>query len=270
MRRIAILFAGTLAALPAFSQAPAPAAAPVGASGASAGPKTPKPKSNAENNALLEMFKATDPDAQIKAAEDLMKTYPDTDYKPQVLLVEAQAYHGKRDDPKAIVLGEQSLAEDPKNYATLLLLADIYSRGSKSTDFDLNDKLAKAEKYAKEALADLEVAPKPKPDLPDADWNAAKTGQESEAWMSLGFSALLRKKYDDAKTDFQKGISMYPDALTMLYVERAYATAKQYDEAIAWADKVAAAPNASDQFKGIAANDKKRAQDQKKAAAAAQ
>lgn len=269
MRRIAILFLGLLAAIPAFSQtAPPPAAPPAGAMGASGatGPKGPHPKSNAENDAIVAMGKAPDPDAQIKAAEDLLKTYPDTDYKAVAFLVEAEGYNQKRDYPKAIVLGEKSLAEDSKNYGTLLLLADVYSRTAKATDFDLNDKLTKSDKYAKEALAELEAAPKPKPELSDAAWTEAKTAQEAQAWMSLGFSAVLRKKFDDAKTDFEKSITMYPDPLAMLYVERAYAAAKQYDEAIVWADKAAVAPSASDQLKSIAGSDKKHDQDLKKAA----
>jgi tetratricopeptide (TPR) repeat protein len=264
MRRIAILFVTLIAAIPAFSQtAPVPAAAPAGAAGAS-GAKGPHPKSNAENDAIVAMGKAPDPDSQIKAAENVLTTYPDTDYKAVALLVEAQAYNQKRDYPKAIVVGEKSLDADPNNYATLLLLADIYARTSKPTDLDLNDKVAKAEKYANEALADLEKAQKPKADLPDADWQAAKTGQEAQAYLALGFSAVLRKKYDDAKTNFNKSISMYPDPLVMLYIERAYSAAKQYDDAIAWADKAMSAQGVPDNLKGIAANDKTRAQALKK------
>lgn len=257
MRRIAILFIGLLAALPAFSQT---APAPAGAVGATGAPKGPHPKSAAENNAVLAMLKSPDPDSQIKAAEDLLKTYPDTDYKPQAWLVEAQAYNDKRDYTKAKSFGEQSLDADPTSYTTLLLLADVYSRSAKSTDLDLNDSLAKVDKYAKQALALLAAAKKPKEDLSDADWEAAKKDEESGAWLSLGFGAVLSKKFDDAKTDFQKGIDMSPNPLEMLYIERAYADAKRYDDAIAWADKAAAAPNVPANLKQIAGNDKARAQ----------
>jgi tetratricopeptide (TPR) repeat protein len=263
MRRIAILFVSMTAAIPAFSQAP-PAPAAAGAAAPAAAAKGPKPKSNAENDAIVAMGKAQDPDGQIKAADDLLTTYPDTDYKAVALLVEAQAYNQKRDYPKAIVTGEKSLEADPNNYATLLLLADIYARTSKPTDLDLNDKVAKVDKYAKEALALLEKAEKPKADLPDADWAQIKTSEEAQAYMSLGLSAVLRKKFDEAKTDFDKSVTMYPDPLVMLYIERAYSTAKQYDDAIAWADKAASAQGVPDNIKGIAANDKARAQTLKK------
>jgi tetratricopeptide (TPR) repeat protein len=259
MRRIAILFVSLTAAIPAFSQAPAaPAAAPPAAV------TGPHPKSTAENDAIVAMGKAQDPDGQIKAAENVLTTYPDTDYKALAYLVEAQAYNQKRDYPKAIVLGETSLQADPNNYETLLLLADIYARTSKSTDLNLNDNLAKAEKYANEALADLDKAEKPKASISDADWAQAKTGQEAQAYMSLGLAAVLRKKFGDAKTDFNKSVSMYPDPLVMLYVERSYAAAKQYDDAISWADKALAAQGATDQVKSIASGDKTRYQTLKK------
>jgi tetratricopeptide (TPR) repeat protein len=265
MRRIAILFVSLVAAIPAFSQAPpAPAAAPAGAAGATGAAKGPHPKSAAENDAIVTMFKETDPDKQIKDVEDLLTTYPDTDYKSQVLLIEATAYNQKRDYPKAIVVGEKALEADPSSYATLLLLADIYARTSKPTDLDLNDKVAKVDKYAKEALADLAKAEKPKADLPDDAWAQAKTGEEAQAYMSLGLSAVLRKKFDEAKTNFDKSITMYPDPLVMLYIERAYAAAKQYDDAIAWADKAMAAQGVPDNIKSIAANDKTRDQNLKK------
>jgi hypothetical protein len=57
---------------------------------------------------------------------------------------------------------------------------------------------------------------------------------------------------------------MYPDPLDMLYIERAYADAKRYDDAIAWADKASGSPNANDKLKQIAASDKTRAQNLKK------
>lgn len=269
MRRIAILTIALLAALPAFSQTAPAAAPPAGAAGAAGasgatGPTGPHPKSNAENSALVGMLKATDPAAQAKAAEDFLKTYPDTDYKATALLIEAEAYHQIKQDPKAIVAAESALDIDAKSYDTLLLLAEIYSRTTKATDLDLDDKLTRCDKYAKQAMTILATAPKPKPELADADWAGMKQGEEARAWLALGFSSLLRKKYDDAKTNFQKGITMYPDPLDMLYIERAYTDAKRYDDALAWIDKAASSPNANDTVKRITGSDKTRVEGLKK------
>jgi tetratricopeptide (TPR) repeat protein len=254
MRRIAILAIGIFAALPAFSQAP-PAAAPA-AGAAPAAPKGPHPKSKEENDALLAMFKAADPDAQIKSSQELLSKYPDTDYKSQALIVQAQAFHAKKDEPKAIVAAESALDADPKSYDTMLLLAEIYSRTTRVTDLDMDERIAKSDKFAKDALALLATAEKPKPEISDADWEGLKKGETQRAWVALGFTALLRKKYDDAKANFDKGIALYPDPLDKLYIERAYMTAKRYDDAIAWTEKVSSSPNANDNLKKIASNDK--------------
>jgi hypothetical protein len=209
MRRIAILPIGLAAALAAFSQtAPAPkpatpaggaapaagAAAPAapGAPGAPAAePTGPHPKSPEENQALLDMFKAQDPDAQLQAAQNILDKFPDTDYKAQVMLVQAQAYHEKKDEPKAIVAGEKALEDDPKSYEGMLLLAEIYSRTTRETDLDKDDRLAKSDKYAHDALALLATAEKPKPDITDEQWAGVKQGETERAYMALGLSAIL-------------------------------------------------------------------------------
>jgi tetratricopeptide (TPR) repeat protein len=260
MTRISILAIGTIVTImPAFGQAAAPASAP-----ATATAKGPSPKSAAENDAVLAMFKATDANGQIQAADDLLKKYPDTDYKAQALLVQAQAYHSKKDEPKAIVAGEQAVEADPKSFDALLLLAEIYSRTTRVTDLDMDDRLTKSDKCAKEALDLLVTAEKPKPEVSDADWAGLKQGESQRAWLALGFSALLRRKFDEAKTNFEKGISLYPDPLDMLYIERGYLDAKRYDDAVAWIDKAVASPNADDRVKQIAGQDRTRALNLKK------
>lgn len=259
MRRTAVLAISLLAALPAFSQT-APATAPAAAAPA----KGPHPKSKEENDALVAMFKAGDPDAQIKAAQDFLKSWPDSDYKAQALMVEAQSYHTKKDEPKAIVAAEAVLDVDPKNYDTMLLLAEIYSRTTRSTDLNMEEMLTKSDKYAKDAVALLATAEKPKPEMSDADWEGMKKGETQRGWVALGFSSLLRKKYDDAKTNFQKGMDLYPDPLDMLYIERAYTLAKRYDEANAWIDKAVSSPNTPDNLKKIATSDKARVETLKK------
>lgn len=275
MRRIAIFAISSLAVTSAFSQtAPKAAAAPPAAPATAAAPvaqapsKGPHPKSAEENAAVVAMSKATDPDGRIKAAEALLAAFPETDYKALALSIEAESYHQKRpaDDAKAITFGERSLEADPKSFETLLLLADIYAQTTRPTDLDMDDRLAHADKYAKQAIAELATAEKPNPQLADADWAAAKKGEEARAWQAMALSAILRKKFDDAKTNIQKSMDLYPDPVDMLRDGRAYLDAKRYDDAMGWFDKAAASPAADDQIKRIASSDKTRAQTLKKAA----
>jgi tetratricopeptide (TPR) repeat protein len=262
MRRIAIIFVILSAAVCAFSQTAPPAAgagaAPAAGAGAPTATPGPHPKSPEENTAVVAMSKAADPDSRIKAVDELMAKFPETDYKAIALLMEAQSYHDKKDDAKAIVYGEQSLEADPKNFETLLLMAEIYAQTTRDTDLDKDDRLAKVDKYAKDALTQIATAAKPDPSVSDADWANVKKGEEARAWQAMGLTAILRKKYDEAKTDVQKGIDLYPDPIDMLRAGRAYLAAKRYDDAVGWFDKAAASPNADDNVKRIAASDKAR------------
>ena len=262
MSRLAILAVAVLAALPAFSQK-----APKGATastGAVAVPPGPHPKSKAESDAFNAIGQAKDPDSKITAADALLKDFPDTDYKAIALQVAAESYHQKRDDAKAIAYAEESLAADSKSFYTLLLLAEIYSQNTRPTDLDLEDRLMKSDQYAKDAIAMIGAAEKPNPQMPDSDWVGIKKGEEARAWEAIGLAAVVRKKFDDAKTDLQKSMDLYPDPVEMLRIGRAYAALKRYDDAAAWADKVAASPGADDNIKRIAASDKAHAQALKK------
>jgi tetratricopeptide (TPR) repeat protein len=259
MSRIAILAFAVLAALPAFSQkAPKGAVAATGAIAVL--PPGPHPKSKAESDAYNAIGQAKDPDSSIAAVDALMKDFPDTDYKAVALQVEAESYHQKRDETKAITYAEQALAEDPKSFYPLLLLAEIYSQNTRPTDLDLNDRLTKSDKYAQDAIAMIGSAEKPNFQTPDTAWAGIKKAQEARAWEAMGLAGILRKKFDDAKTDLQKSMDLRPDPVEMLRIGRAYAAVKRFDDAVAWADKVAASPASDDNIKRIAASDRAHAQ----------
>src|SRR5579859_2454829 len=85
-------------------------------SGASAFQKQPRPKSQKEVDAINAMFKATTPDAQIAAAENLLTTFADTDFKSLALYMEADDYSRKGQFEKSIVFGERALEADHENY----------------------------------------------------------------------------------------------------------------------------------------------------------
>jgi tetratricopeptide (TPR) repeat protein len=166
----------------------------------------------------------------------------------------------KNNHEKAIVSAEQSLEADPKQYDADFLIANITATQAKDTDLNLADELAHAEKDANEGLENLKTASKPTQfQLTDAQWELSRKISESQAWQALGVIASLRKKPADAMTDFNKAVALNADPIIMLHAGRAMLAAKSYDDAIGWAEKAAASPDASDQIKKIAASDKARA-----------
>ena len=137
--------------------------------------KAPAPKSKEELAAVQALFNArSSPDATIKAAEDLLTKFADTDFKDVALLSEAQAYEQKRDYDKAQIYAERALEANPKNFQTTLMLAELLAQRTRENDLDREDKLAKSEKFANDTIQLVKEAPKPRPDIPDQQWEVAK------------------------------------------------------------------------------------------------
>jgi len=246
MRRFAtltlILFAGTLA----FAQAPAP--------------KPKKKISPKEAQAYNAMVQAQDPDARIKAANDLITNFADTEFKSTALWMEADAYMRKGDTDKTIVFAEQAVDADPKNYQALVLLAKTYAATTHVNDLDKEEKLTKAEKYAHDGLEAVKPAEKPNPQLPDAQWLEAKNDMNGQLYLALGIVAAFHNKMDDAQADFQKVSELDVDPTDLIRAARVLLDVKKPEQAIVWLDKAAASPNVNAQIKNIINNDKVRAQ----------
>jgi len=229
--------------------------------------KQPSPKSKGERDALQEMFGAQDPDARIKAAEALLTKYADTDYKGLALFVEATAYQQKNDYDKMIVFGEQAVQADPKQYQAMLLLATGIAQRTREFDLDREEKLGRAEKYAKDAMQMVKDLPKPNPQLTDEQWTQAKNDYMSQGHEALGYAARARKNYDVAIAELQEAVSLSPVPVTMIQLAMTYDQAKKPDAAIPLLDKVMATPDASPSIKQFAQAEKVRATQMKSAGA---
>ena len=216
--------------------------------------------------ALQALFSAQTADAIIKAADELITNFADTDYKGAALQMEAKAYQAKGQNEKAIVYAEQALDADAKNFDAMSLLANIYSSTTRESDLDKNEKLAKAEKYANDAINAVKDAPKPNPQITDEQWNGYKAGVQADAMVAIASANVIRKKYDDAKAGYDKAYATSPDPYTLIRAGRAMMTAGKYDEAIAYDDKVISAPNVDPNAKNIATKDKEQNEKLKAAA----
>ena len=68
---------------------------------------------------------------------------------------------------KAIIYYQQALEANPKDYNAMLMLAAETARTTREFDLDKEEKLAKAEKYAKDGMALIPSAAKPNPQFTD-------------------------------------------------------------------------------------------------------
>jgi tetratricopeptide (TPR) repeat protein len=249
-----MILTGILALATGFSclMAQQPPAAP--AKGAQKGPA---PKSPAEGQALNDLFTAANSqnnDAIIKAAEDLMTKFADTDFKEVALMLESQAYKQKGDTVKAQIYGERVLELNPKSFQTTLMLGEILAMTTRENDLDKEEKLTKADKYLNGTIENLKTAPKPNPQIPDQQWEDAKKQLTAEAHNDLGLVAMARKKYDVAISEFKMAVDGDPQATFSVRLASAYQLAGKNQEALEICDKLLADPQLHPQIKAVAQN----------------
>jgi len=205
--------------------------------------KQPMPKSKGETEALQAVFSTQDPDARIKACEELLTKYADTDFKALALYFEAVSYQQKNDYEKMVVYAERAIQADPKQYPALLMLAKGIAQRTREFDLDREEKLTKVEKYAKDGMEFAKAAPKPNPQLTDEQWEQAKKEYIAQGHEALGYAAMARKNYEVAISEMKQAIELAPDPVTMVRLAAAYDQAKKPDEALPILEKVMAMPD---------------------------
>jgi tetratricopeptide (TPR) repeat protein len=231
------------------------------------GQAQPKPKSQKEAEALQGLFSTQDPDARIKAAEDVLSKFADTEFKAIILQIAAASAQQKNDFENMVLYSERTLEADPKNYGAMLMLANGIAQKTREFDLDREEKLNRSDKLAKTAIDLVKVAPKPRPDLPDADWEMAKKSYLAQAYEALGLSAMVRKKYDEAATNFNAAITEQMEPSTVVRLAAAYNNSKKPDQAIAALDKLNGIADLHPAIKNVAAQERATAMKMKGGAA---
>jgi tetratricopeptide (TPR) repeat protein len=221
----------------------------------------PKPKSQAEVTAINAVFSAQDVDGRIKAGDEFVTNFANSDFKSLVLYMMADSYNRKGDYAKTITYGEQALQADPKSTQTQVLLATTIASHVKDSDFDKDAQLKDADKYAHDALTSVTQMAKMNPAMSDQDFDSMKKDYTADAHQALGMIATTQKKYDVAVTEFKAAVdgASNPDPSTMVRLAQAYNRAGKYDDALALSEKIMAIPNVNPTVKQYAQAEKVRA-----------
>jgi len=226
-----------------------------GLSGLFAQAPAPKIKSNGERKAVIAIqtaLQSGDPSAVIKASEDLLNNYADSDYKEYALTVEAKAYQNKGDLDNAQIFADRALQINPKAYTMQLLVAEAITPNIKEHDLNYKDEIDKCTKLFNDAIENVKVAVKPNPQVSDADWENNKTFAQAEAYNGLGMLASIDKKPDEAVKYFQLAVENDPeqDAYNTR-LANAYLTVGKKSEALAICDKLLAKPTLNPRIKSV-------------------
>ncbi|GAB4416472.1 MAG: hypothetical protein OHK0021_22770 [Bryobacter sp.] len=230
--------------------------------GQTASLKQMAPKSEKEQEAVMAVFNAADPAARISAVDALVKKFADTEFKGLTLFIAAAAAEELGDWEKTVIWADRALEADKNSYGTMLILARGYAMRTREFDLDKEEKLGKSEKYAKGALELLNnMPPKVNPQIPDEQWNAQVAAWKSEAYEALGLVATVRKKWDDAVAQFNKGLEAAPNSPNLLTrLGSAQLDGGKKADALATFNKVLALPQLDPAVKQVAENLKKKAE----------
>ena len=227
----------------------------------------PKPPAPDELKALQEIFSATTVETRVAAVDSFVKGFPKSEYRNIALTMAADAYEASGNVTKAIIYYGQALEANPKDYNTMLMLAAETARTTREFDLDKEEKLAKAEKYAKDGMALIPGSAKPNPQLTEEQWANLKKDDAARGHEALGLIALARKKYDVAAGEFKTATetAAEPQPATFVRMGGALTDSGKPDQAIAAFDKVLAMANLPDQIKSVAQAEKARAEKAKTA-----
>jgi tetratricopeptide (TPR) repeat protein len=233
--------------------------------------KQPQPKSQKEVDALMAIQNATDADARMTAIDNLLKNFADTEFKVALLQLAAASAQQKGDVDKMIIYAERALEADPNSYQAMLMIATGTAQRTREHDLDREEKLKLAEKYANSAVALIAKAPRPRPDITEEQWTAAKKDLTSQAYETLGHAATVRKNHAGAIEAYRKAVegASSPDPATLVRLAQAYNESGKWDDAIATLDKLNTIQNVHPQITQVAANQRARAMKGKGGGAAA-
>ncbi|MBI3694450.1 MAG: tetratricopeptide repeat protein [Acidobacteria bacterium] len=205
--------------------------------------KQPQPKSQKEVEAIMAIQNAGDPDGRIKAAENLITKFADTEFKEFALQMETISYQQQNDFENMVIAGERTLEVNADNVVVLITLAQAIPQRTKEFDLDKEEKLGKAEKYAKKAQTLIPNLAKFNPQITDDEWTGYKKSAMSQAHEALGMVAFTRKNYAAAEQSFKAAadVSPQPDATTLYRLAMTYSAQNKYDDAIGALDQAIAA-----------------------------
>jgi tetratricopeptide (TPR) repeat protein len=217
----------------------------------------PKAKSKKEQQAFVAMQQTLsstqDPAAQLKAIDDFLAAFADTEFKVLLLQNAMQiAQDQKREPALATTYAERLLEVDPKNFEADVTLATVTAQRAKEFDLDKAEKTAKVEKYAQAVYDNVKDYPKQMSAIPDDQWAQQKNTAVATAHMAVGMMDMVNKKYDDAVTEYKTAFGLSPDPVIEFRLGEAYIKAKKYDDADATFDKVLSAPNLNPTVKQLA------------------
>lgn len=202
------------------------------------------PPVSAEEDTAFKAFQAvpqTDLSKKIEVAEEFLKKYPESRYRPPIYSSLTIAYMQTNQVQKMLDVGDKAVALTPTDVTTLAILAQTISRITNSTTPNAAQQLDKAATYAKKAIELTPTLPKPE-NLTDEAFTAAKNQALATAHSGLGLVLVKHAKYADAIPELEQSVKLdpSPDPVNYYLLGIANKNTSHFDDALTAFNKCAA------------------------------
>lgn len=190
-----------------------------------------------EKAAVDKIIAATDAAERLALVEDFLAKYPQSPARDAVYAFACESARMQNNLSKAIEYGEKALELNPRQTVALIHTADSLAEGTLPSQADAQERLARAEEYARRAL---EVLPEffskmtRRPETPEEEWNLQQKYWEAQPHAILGSIHMRRNEYAEAEEELRLAteLNQYrPNAYDFLRLGVAQYRQKEYEEA---------------------------------------
>ena len=213
----------------------------------------PQFKTQEEFDGFVAIQNAPSLDARIEAGTAFLTNFPESEAKGLAAYMVMLSYQGQNDFENMLIYGDETLnsTDDPGvTVGVLVSLSNAIPNRTREFDLDKEEKLSKAEDYAKRAMTMIPMLQKVDPNLSDDDWLLTKKNFMAQCHESLGLVAVKREDFPAAEESLRKSLDLSSEPVPSTLYNLGFALQRQgkNDEAANIADRCVAAggyPNAS-------------------------
>ncbi len=206
----------------------------------------PQFKTQEEYEGFVAIQSAASLDERIEAGTAFLAGFPASDAKGLAAYMLMLSYQGKNDFENMMIYGDETLAStaDPGvTVGVLVSLSNAIPNRTREFDLDKEEKLSKAEDYAKRAMTMIPMLQKVDANLSDDDWLLTKKNFMSQCHESLGLIAVKRENFPAAEESLRKSLDLSAEPLPSTLYNLGLALQRQgkKDEAVNIGDRCMAA-----------------------------
>lgn len=195
--------------------------------------QSPQFKSQKEVDAFMKIQQAQmaqDTQLMASAGAAFISQFPKSDARGLASYMTMVAYQQLNDFDNMLLYGEMALDAKPVPgvlAGTLVSLAGAIPNRTREFDLDKEEKLGKAEDYAKRAMAMIPNLPKVNPNMTDEEWLENKKELMSQCHEAIGSVHLKRENFPAAEQSLRRALALSTQQVPFTLYGLARALSKQ-------------------------------------------